>query len=46
MYSDEDDFVTNAYFSGKYNFVNKKEYKIDDFEYERTVTGVALIVRY
>jgi hypothetical protein len=28
VYSDEDDFVTKAYFSGKYNFVNKKQYKI------------------
>lgn len=28
VYSDEDDFVTKAYFSGKYNFVNTKQYKI------------------
>jgi tetratricopeptide (TPR) repeat protein len=28
VYSDEDDFVTKGYFSGKYNFVNKKEYNI------------------
>jgi tetratricopeptide (TPR) repeat protein len=28
VYADEDDFVTKAYFSGKYNFVNREEYKI------------------
>jgi hypothetical protein len=28
VYSDEEDYVTKVFFSGKYNFVNRKEYKI------------------
>ncbi|MGD9023161.1 MAG: tetratricopeptide repeat protein, partial [Deltaproteobacteria bacterium] len=28
LYSDEDDFVTKVYFTGKYNVINRKDYQI------------------
>jgi tetratricopeptide (TPR) repeat protein len=56
--SDEDDFVTKAYFSGKYNFVNKKEYNLgagyrhyqawhyDVNEYDQTGSVLDLYAKY